>query len=101
MSQINASKDSDGFEPPGTSDQSGKSPLFSISEISENAQVDKEKTIIRCRSNPLLPKSNNGRKFETRSRRTFFPAYFCLSPLLKHVKTVVGGFGKKVVLVLG
>ena len=25
----------------------------------------------------------------------FFPAYFCLSPLQKHVRKVVGGFGKK------
>ena len=25
----------------------------------------------------------------------FFPAYFCLSPLQKHVGKVVGGFGKK------
>ena len=33
-------------------------------------------------------------------RRTFFPAYFRLSPLLKHVRKVVGGLGKKVVLVL-
>ena len=42
----------------------------------------------------------SGCEFETRLRRTFFPAYFYLSPLLKHVRKVVGGFGKKVVLVL-
>ena len=28
-------------------------------------------------------------------RQTFFLAYFRLSPLLKHVRKVVGGFGKK------
>ena len=39
-----------------------------------------------CEFNPLL-------------RRLFFLAYFCLSPLQKHVRKVVGGFGK-VVLVL-
>ena len=42
----------------------------------------------------------DGCKFDTRLRRTFFPACFRLSPLLKHVRKVVGGFGKKVVLVL-
>ena len=41
-----------------------------------------------------------GCEFETWLRRTFFPAYFCLSPLQKHVRKVVGGFGKKFVLVL-
>ena len=40
-----------------------------------------------------------GCEFDTRLRRTFFPAYFRPSPLLKHVRKVVGGFGKKVVLV--
>ena len=30
-----------------------------------------------------------------RLRRPFFPAYFCLSPLQKHVRKVVGDFGKK------
>ena len=34
-------------------------------------------------------------EFDPRSRRTFFPAYFRLSPLQKHVRKVVGGFGKK------
>ena len=33
-------------------------------------------------------------------RRNFFTAYFHLSPLLKHVRKVVSGFGKKFVLVL-
>ena len=36
---------------------------------------------------------------ETRLRQNFFPAYFHLSPLLKHVRKVIGGFGKKFVLV--
>ena len=34
-------------------------------------------------------------EFDPRLRRTFYPAYFRLSPLHKHVKKVVGGFGKK------
>ena len=33
------------------------------------------------------------------SRRGFLPAYFSLSPLLKHFRKVVSGFGMKVVLV--
>ena len=41
-----------------------------------------------------------GWEFDTRLRQTFFLAYFCLSLLQKHVRKVVGGFGKKVVLVL-
>ena len=36
-----------------------------------------------------------GCEFVPRLRQLFFPAYFCLSPLQKHVKMVVGGFGKK------
>ena len=36
-----------------------------------------------------------GCKFDPQLRRLFFPAYFCLSPLQKHVRKVVGGFGKK------
>ena len=39
-------------------------------------------------------------EFDTWLRRIFFPAYFHFSPLLKHVRKVVGGFGKKVMLVL-
>ena len=42
----------------------------------------------------------DGCEFDPRFRRTFFPAYFRLSPLKKHVRKVVCGFGKKVVLVL-
>ena len=41
-----------------------------------------------------------GCELDTWLRRTFFPAYFRLSPLLKHVRKVVDGFGKKIVLVL-
>ena len=41
-----------------------------------------------------------GCEFETRSRRTFLTAYFRLSRLLKYVRKVVSGYGKKVVLVL-
>ena len=33
--------------------------------------------------------------FDPRLRRLFFPACFRLSPLQKHVRKVVGGFGKK------
>ena len=36
-----------------------------------------------------------GCEFDPRLRRLFFPAYFRLSPLQKHVRKVVGGFGKK------
>ena len=32
---------------------------------------------------------------DPRLRRTFFPMYFRLSPLQRHVRKVVGGFGKK------
>ena len=39
-------------------------------------------------------------EFETRLRPNFFPAYFRLSPLLRPVRKVVGGFGKEFVLVL-
>ena len=35
-----------------------------------------------------------GREFDPRLRRLFFPACFHLSPLQKHVRKVVGGFGK-------
>ena len=38
-----------------------------------------------------------GCEFDPQLRRTFFPAYFRLSPLQKNVRKVVGGFGKKVV----
>ena len=41
-----------------------------------------------------------GCELDTQLRGTFIPAYFRLSPLLKYVRKVVGGFGKKVVLVL-
>ena len=41
-----------------------------------------------------------GCEFDSRLRRLFFRVYFHLSPLQKHVRKVVGGFGKKVVLVL-
>ena len=34
-------------------------------------------------------------EFDPWLRRLFFPAYFRLSPLQKHVGKVVGGFGKK------
>ena len=42
----------------------------------------------------------SGCEFETRLRRNLFLAYFRLSPLLKHVRKAVGGFGKKFVSVL-
>ena len=34
-------------------------------------------------------------EFDPQLRQLFFPAYFHLSPLQKHVRKVVGGFGKK------
>ena len=36
-----------------------------------------------------------GCEFDPRLRQLFFPAYFRLSTLQKHVRKVVGGFGKK------
>ena len=36
-----------------------------------------------------------GCEFDPQLRRLFFLAYFRLSPLQKHVRKVVGGFGKK------
>ena len=36
-----------------------------------------------------------GCEFDPCLRQTFFPAYFRLSPLQKHVRKVVGGFGEK------
>ena len=36
-----------------------------------------------------------GCEFDFWLRRLFFLAYFCLSPLQKHVRKLVGGFGKK------
>ena len=36
-----------------------------------------------------------GYEFDPWLKRLFFPAYFRLSPLQKHVRKVVGGFGKK------
>ena len=41
-----------------------------------------------------------GFEFHTRFRRTYFLAYLHLSPLLKHLRKVVGDIEKKVVLVL-
>ena len=46
----------------------------------------------------LITWCSGGYEFETRLRQKFFPAYFCLSPLLKHVRKVVRGFGKKLEL---
>ena len=34
-------------------------------------------------------------EFDPRLRQLFFQAYFDLSPLQKHVRKVIGGFGKK------
>ena len=49
-----------------------------------------------CRTRDLVVAS----EFNTRLRQTFFPAYFRLSTLPKHVRKVGDGFGKKAVLVL-
>ena len=43
---------------------------------------------------------SGGCELDPRLKRTFFPVYFYPSPLQKHVRKVVGGFGRKVVLVL-
>ena len=42
-----------------------------------------------------------GCEFDPKLRQTFFQAYFCLSPLQKHVRKVVGGFGKKSCVSIG
>ena len=46
----------------------------------------------QCRACHSWP---GGCEFDIRLRWTFFPAYFRLSPLQKHVRKVVSGFGKK------
>ena len=43
----------------------------------------------------VLDSSPGGCEFDPWLKRTFFPAYFPLSPLQKHVGKVVGSFGKK------
>ena len=48
----------------------------------------------------VLDSRPGGCEFDPQFRQTFFTAYFCLSSLQKHVRKVVCGFGKKVVLVL-
>ena len=40
-------------------------------------------------------------RFDPRLRRHFFPAYFRLSPLQKHVRKVVDSFGKKICVSTG
>ena len=40
-------------------------------------------------------------EFDPRLRRLFFPAYFRLSPMQKHVRKVVGCFGKKGIISTG
>ena len=56
--------------------------------------------ILLCTPATLILTFLNEIEKKKRWRRTFFPEYFRLSPLLKHVRKVVGGFGRKVVLVL-
>ena len=76
-----------------------------------NRRTNRAKTICsltyRCGDAP--PRSLSGEhvrlmtwwcEFKTPLRRNFFLAYFRLSPLLKNVRKLVSGFGKKVVLVL-
>ena len=43
----------------------------------------------------VLDSRPGGCEFDPQLRRLFFPAYFCLSPLQKHVRKVAGGFGKE------
>ena len=42
-----------------------------------------------------------GCEFDPRLRQTFFLAYFRLSPLQKHVRKVISGFGKKSCVING
>ena len=48
----------------------------------------------------VLGSWHGGCAFDNQLRRNFFPTYFRLLPLLKHVRKVDSGFGKKFVLVL-
>ena len=42
-----------------------------------------------------------GCEFDSQLRQLVFPLYFCHSPLQKHVRKVVGGFGKKICINTG
>ena len=50
-----------------------------------------------CSGEWLVNTDPSGCEFDTRLRQILFPAYFFLFPL-KHVRKVVGGFGKKPVV---
>ena len=53
-------------------------------------------------SHSSLPKPLvGGCEFDPQFRRLFFLAYIRLSPLQKHVRKVVGGFGKKICVSAG
>ena len=49
----------------------------------------------------VLDSRPGGCEFNPWLRRLFFPAYFRLSPLQKHVRKVVSGFGKKICVSTG
>ena len=61
------------------------------------------KTLVPHQGGSVVNASNSwpgGCEFHTRFKRTSFPAYFHISPLLKHLRKVVGVAEMKVVLVL-
>ena len=61
------------------------------------------KTLVPHQDGSVVSMSNSwpgGCEFHYRFRQTSFPAYFHLSPLLKHLRKVVGVIEKKVVFVL-
>ena len=67
------------------------------------AYVNLPKQLRLCPGGSVVSLSNSwpgGCQFDSWLRRTFFPAYFCLSPQQKHVGKVVSGFGKTVALIL-
>ena len=49
----------------------------------------------------VLDSWHGGCEFDPWLRRLFFLVYFCLSPLQKHVRKVVGGLGKKSCVSIG
>ena len=54
---------------------------------------------VKRRAQPGRP--SGGCEFDLWFWRLFYPAYFRLSPLQKHVRKLVGGFGKKSCVITG
>ena len=67
----------------------GKKYVFSVSFVFFRGPRQGGSVMIMLDSRPVAC------EFDPWLRQSFFPAYFHLSPLLKHVRKVVGSFGKK------